>query len=472
VSNLCSALLGEPRSLINACWHDAFQLTNEQIQAVQLAGARKRFASLRPGLAVLDKLATVQGIDKIAVLDDIAPLLFAHTVYKSYAMTNLERCRFDRLTRWLDGLTTIDLSEVDSSGIKTIDDWIDHLDRTTTLRVFHTSGTTGKLGFIPRTEQEWRDNMKLMANIVRDHFGPRSGADLLAEHRPVISPTYRYGASAAQRGMELNAEMIGGGGENVLFMYQDARFSADLASLAGRLRAAEARGEQGAVEISPELRRRGQELTRLAAERPQQLRRFIDIAAKKFGKQDVFIGAVWSILWDWAKPGLAGGTKNVFGAGSVLFTGGGTKGKVMPDNFREQCLEFIGIDRCYEMYAMSEMMSCCMRCHRGNYHIPPVIVPFVFDPATGQPLPRRDPQVGRFAALDLLPDTYWAGLVTGDEVTVAGWSEPCGCGRLGPYLLPEIRRYGVSEGGDDRIICAGAPEAHDEAMEFLAELSQ
>jgi hypothetical protein len=79
---------------------------------------------------------------------------------------------------------------------------------------------------------------------------------------------------------------------------------------------------------------------------------------------------------------------------------------------------------------------------------------------------------GRFASLDLLPSTYWAGLVTGDEITLHGYEKPCKCGRSGPYLLAAIRRYSEKEGGDDKVICAGAPAAHDEALNFLTELSE
>jgi hypothetical protein len=117
-------------------------------------------------------------------------------------------------------------------------------------------------------------------------------------------------------------------------------------------------------------------------------------------------------------------------------------------------------------------MSICWRCERGVYHLPPTLVPFVLDPATGRALPRKDGVTGRFAAFDLMLDTYWSGLVTGDEVTMGGWDEPCGCGRLSTFVLPTIRRYGDLEGGDDRVVCSGAPEAHDRASEFLASLSE
>jgi hypothetical protein len=87
-------------------------------------------------------------------------------------------------------------------------------------------------------------------------------------------------------------------------------------------------------------------------------------------------------------------------------------------------------------------------------------------------LPRTGDQTGRFAFLDLLPETFWGGFISGDEVTLSGFDNTCPCGRQGPYLLPEIRRYSAKEGGDDKINCAGAPEAHDKAMEYLINASR
>jgi hypothetical protein len=464
-------LLADPTSFHDARYDDAFRLTREQIERLHLEGARKRFRELRPAISVLDRLAREQGIDAIDTIDDVAPLLFPHTVYKSYPISYLERARFDKLTRWLDGLTTTDLSHVDADGVQAIDDWLDLLDAKTPLTVAHTSGTTGKLSFVPRTKLQWRQTIIHSATIIRDWWGPGIGPDILRDGMPIIIPGYRHGAAAQQRGNDIQIELYAGGEENALFMYPNARFSADVASLAGRLRAAEARGEAGMIEIPPILLERRAALIELEKRRPDDTKHFFDEAQRRFGGKDVYVTAMWAILYDWAEEGLKRGIKGIFGPKSVLLTGGGKKGKDMPDNWRERALEFLGFGNFYEMYATSEMMGICIMCERGNYHIPPIIVPFLLDPATGRPLPRKDGTTGRFAGLDLMPQTYWAGLVTGDEVTISGWETGCDCGRTGPYVMPAIRRYSEKEGGDDRIVCAGAPEAHDRALEFLAELS-
>lgn len=472
MTDLYSQLLQDPAALIGACYDEAFRLTPEQWAAIQLQGARQRFAQLRPRLALLDRLASEQGIDAIHSLDDVAPLLFAHTVYKSYPLSWLERGEFAKLTRWLDGLTTEDLSQVDTRDVHLIDDWIDRLDATTALRVFHTSGTTGKLSFIPRTDQEWRQNIELSANRIRDWRGPNSGPDLMQEQRPLLAPTYRRGASAAARGSGYQVEMYAGGEHNALFMYPDSRFSADVASLSGRMAAAQAQGELGQLQISPALLAKRDELVQVERERGQQLKTFFNQAVERFAGRDIYTGAVWTILYETAVEGLARGARQVFGRNSVLHTGGGKKGKDMPDNWRDQLVDFLGFDNFYEFYGCSEQMGFCLRCDHGNYHIPVTTIAFLLDPTSGKPLPRVDGLTGRFASLDLLPSTYWAGLVTGDEVTLNGLQTPCACGRCGPFLLPQIRRYSEQEGGDDKVICAGAPSAHDQALSFLNQVGE
>jgi hypothetical protein len=467
MSPLAEALMRDPLSFLDAHYNEGFALTAEELDEVHLAGLKKRFGELGPRLPALAKLAADQGIEQIATIDDAALILFPHTVYKSYPLSFLERAQFDRLTKWLGGLTTIDLSKVDTAGVQTIDDWITRVEEATEINLIHTFGTTGKLSFLPRTKGQSRITATLNAHCIRDWDGANSGPDILVNHMPLISPSYRHGASAIVRGMRLMANIYAGGFDNALFLYPDAHFSADVASLAGRLRAAEQRGEAGQIELPPALLARRDEFAASEKRRTHDMDRFFDEASRRFGGQDVFLFAVWPILFEWAEEGLRRGMKGIFGKNSILTTGGGSKGKVLPPDYKQTIFEFLGFERHFEFFGMSELMASAPRCPEGHFHFPPVIVPYALDPASGRPLPRSGRQTGRLALMDLLPDSYWGGLVSGDEVTLAGFDEPCACGRRGPYLESGIRRFSEAQGGDDKINCAGAPEAHDRAVDFL-----
>lgn len=52
------------------------------------------------------------------------------------------------------------------------------------------------------------------------------------------------------------------------------------------------------------------------------------------------------------------------------------------------------------------------------------------------------------------------------------WDGGCGCGRHSAYVGPKIQRFSEKNGtGDDKISCAGAPDAHEKAMSYLAQLT-
>ena len=96
MTSLSAQLRADPTSFVEAPYDEAFNFSREELDEIHLHGLQKRFNELRPRLAVLDALAKEQGIEQINHVDDAVPLLFPHTVYKSYPLSLLERSRFDR----------------------------------------------------------------------------------------------------------------------------------------------------------------------------------------------------------------------------------------------------------------------------------------------------------------------------------------------------------------------------------------
>ena len=115
-----------------------------------------RFEQQRDRIPTLSKLADRQGITSISEIDDVLPLLFEHTIYKSYPTYLLEKGQFDKLTTWLNRLTPYDLSGVDASGCDSIHSWLDLLCAETELDPITSSGTTGTMSFTPRDKSDWR----------------------------------------------------------------------------------------------------------------------------------------------------------------------------------------------------------------------------------------------------------------------------------------------------------------------------
>jgi hypothetical protein len=162
---------------------------------------------------------------------------------------------------------------------------------------------------------------------------------------------------------------------------------------------------------------------------------------------------------------LSRGLRSVFAPGSIVHTGGGAKGIVLPDDWEKQVQEFAGVPKLINSYGMSELMAHNYLCGFDRYHFQPWLIPYVLDPDTGIPLPRQGVQTGRAAFFDLAASTYWGGFVSGDEVSI-DWA-PCKCGRTTPHIAKTLQRYGDKRGGDDKISCAAADEAHSSAADFL-----
>ena len=442
-------------------------MSKEDQATYQLAGLKHRFNELRDRIPYLKKLADREGIDEITSLEDIVPLLLEHTVYKSYPASLIEKSNFRAINTWLGKLTTVDLSQIDVSHCDSIDSWIDTMDTQSDLVIHHSSGTSGTVSLFPKSRKEFDAFSKHWPLRFQKFGEPRP--DDIQPQAHVISPTYRSGGSAHFRILDKYFERVAHGDPAFMHTAFEGRMSADILYLAGRMRAAKARGDLDRLEIPPNLLARLDEFETGASERAGRMGEFLnDITSKLAGKR-VFMGSAPTYLLPMAKNGLAEGKSAVFASDSVIGTGGGAKGIVLPDDWKETVLAFTGGKRLSINYGMTELQTPNMMCENGNYHAAPTLIPFILDPNTSRPLPRTGTVTGRMAFFDLVPDTHWGGFISGDEVTIT-WDAPCGCGRTGHYFAPTIGRYSDQQGGDDKISCAASAEAHEEAMEFLSEM--
>ena len=439
----------------------------EHVTAMQLAALQFRFRDLRDKIPILTKLAERQDIREISVLDDILPLLFEHTAFKSYPTALIDRKDFGQLNRWLGKLTTHDLSRVDVSRCQGLDDWFKVLDEQTPLMVCHSSGTTGTFSILPWSKSEWDKHGQIFCALAFQTFG--EAADCRTWRGiDVIYPYFRSGSMAHMRNNDMVVKWIAQREERFHCAIRE-RVSSDVMYLAGRIRASKARGQSGHLRVDPELLGRKQQYDNLLAELPKYIDRFFDEVIKKLAGKQVYMMSTWNIVYNLAKSGLDRGLRNVFAPNSIIVSGGGGKGMTPPADWKERTLEFTGAKRIMGGYSMSEVLLDAMKCERDHNHLNPWSIPFVLDPDTSKPLPRNGVQTGRAAFFDLTADTRWGGFITGDEVSLH-WDADCLCGRKTPYIEDNIGRYSEKRGGDDKITCAATEDAHREAMEYLSDL--
>ena len=440
------------------------------VEAFQLAAVRQRFEELRPKVAALASQADDAGITAIGTLADVVPLLFQHTTYKSYPASLIDKGRFDLLTRWLTEVTSLDLSGVDTSACQGIDDWLEALEQQSALMPFHTSGTSGKLSFFPRTKTE--ATLFFQAYLKKfQGFGGKPGFELGygGLRLPVILPVPRGGRYVSQRLAAFLRDNLAPTPDQC-YTLTEGTLSADLVALSGRVRTAQAKGDLSTIQLTDGMRAAFKRYLDELERRPEETAAFIATMVEGLKGQRVFMMGQANYLYQSGLDAAERGISNVFSPDSLLTMGGGGKGLItLPPDWSDQVKNFTGIENMIVSYGMSEITGTMSRCEDGYFHLPPYFIAYLLDPEARAMLPRTGQQTGRFACMDLLPFSYWGGIVSGDKVTIE-WDRQCPCGRTSAHIHDTITRYSEAVTGDDKVTCAATVDNTDMALKQLLSL--
>ena len=112
-----------------------------------------RFQELRQQVPVLKQRADDEGITEIARREDMIPLLFPHTTYKSYPESLIAKGQWAQLNRWLDSLSAHRVEGVDVSDVVDVDGYIDALEAVGHLEGCRSWKRFGE-GHVRRTDDE------------------------------------------------------------------------------------------------------------------------------------------------------------------------------------------------------------------------------------------------------------------------------------------------------------------------------
>jgi hypothetical protein len=463
-----SDLYADPANFNKMSTADLYALDYDEVAKLQLHHFKNRFRELRGKISALDRLADDVGVDEVTSLDDLAPLAFPHTIYKSYSVSSVDKGRFDLLTKWLQSLTSHDLSKVDLTGCDNLDEWMARIEAASPVRPVTSSGTSGKISVFPRSTNE---EVYFLENTIRllDAYPGERTVDFRSGTIPIFNPwPARRGRHNLPITFRLMRDLIFSGREDMIITLDNKFMGAESLWLAGKLRRADTLGEKLVLTPREELLRES------LAVSPKDDEALWDqciekaVVAQK-GKTIILFG-VWIQLYQLATACQKRGVKIEWAPDSVLMTGGGTKGFSFPDGWKDLVDETFGQwfpPR--QMYGTSETTAAMIECTaKSHLHPLPWGIQHVVDPDTGQVLPRTGVQRGRLLIFDTLAESYWSGTATGDEVTVH-WDGGCECGRKGPYFDNNIQRLSDTRGGDDKITCARTPQAFERLEEFLAQ---
>ncbi len=430
---------------------DRFTHSAAELRDTQIAAMDERFQERRDRIKLLARRAEDAGTTHIASLDDMVPLLFPHTAYKSYPESFLIEQKWDRLIKWLGTISPHEIVPIETDDITDIDEWIARLEANANY-ISCSSGTTGKSAMLIASEKDM-DWSRLDTVGV---FAWGSGVEPAQDRRvmglaPVASvPKNRiigeaqlaaFGDPARPRFSYPVSPMTVGALTSMVVMRKKM---ADGTAMPDEIAAFEATSKARAAEMDAAVG--------IAA-----------AALVEYRAEKLMISGMWNSLYQVAKAVRdMGYSAKDFHPDNCIYVGGGLKRAQLPEDYQAFVHETFNIPegRHFQNYSMQELNSGMPKCRDGGrYHVPPWIVPFVLNQA-GDALVEHDGTgevEGRAAFYDLSLDGRWGGVISGDRISLD--YAPCACGNAGPSIRDNIARYADLQ-GDDKIGCAGTVDAY------------
>jgi hypothetical protein len=233
----------------HATSEEVFAIDPVDVARMQLRWIQRRYEELRPRIRVLDSVAGDIGITNIESFNDVIPLCLPHTIYKSYSLSSVEQGRWDRMTEWLSGLTTEDLSGLDLGTASSLETWLDVVEAASRLRPLVSSGTTGKVSFFPRSTIEM-DTLLHATLQTFSGYGSEPDTGLARGDADMFSPLpMATGRQTLPRVFAMFRDYCYAGDGSRIHTRGRGHWDADMLWLSGRLRGAQARGEE--LELTP-----------------------------------------------------------------------------------------------------------------------------------------------------------------------------------------------------------------------------
>jgi len=408
-----------------------------------------RFRERRAQVPVLAQRAGDEGITAIRTYEDMVPLLFPHTTYKSYPETLVSKGMWAQLNKWLDSLS-VHRVDVDVTGVDDVDGWVERLEGAGHL-VTGSSGTSGKASFLNKSPADRDASLEDFIRCLADlglppqqvwHViptGPETGVRSHLVMRDLLVRNYGRPDAIAIPPAKVSSGHY--------------RYMARLAAMRRAMADGTARPDDLAAFEAESVQRQQQNEERL---------RYLAGQVLAHREDPMLFSAMFASLYRLVEIlRELGASPGDVTAQNALTTGGGLKGMTLPPDYREQCFAMLHIapERFLHYYSMQELNVRMPKCpEAGRYHVPAALHLFVLDKAGEALVPQSDGQAeGRAAFFDFTVDGRWGGTISGDKIMAE--FRRCRCGRPGPTIVDEISRYADLPDGD-KITCAGTMDAY------------
>ncbi len=431
---------------------DRFDYSAAEVRALQVEALDERIQERKTCIKLLAHRANEAGTSKITSVEDIVPLLFPHTAYKSYPESFLIEERWDRLTKWLGTVSPYPIEGVDLEGIADIDEWIERL-AAKGYFISCSSGTTSKSAMLIASQQDMDWSKLDTVGVFSWGSGLQPAQDrMMVGCAPVATVPKNLTIGAAQTAAFSNPEWP-------RWNYPVPPITVGSLTKMVVMRKKMSDGTARPDEIAA--------FESTSAERQKVLDDAIGLTADAIianRDKKLMVSGLWSGLYAVAKAVRDKGySAKDFNPDNCIYVGGGLKRALLPNDYQEFVHGTFNIPdgRHFQNYSMQELNSGMPKCRDGGrYHVPPWIVPMILNKEGDALLPfdiNGGEVEGRAAFFDLSLDGRWGGVITGDKISLD--YSPCACGNKGPSIRDNITRFADLE-GDDKIGCAGTIDAY------------
>ena len=420
------------------------------LREAQIRAMNERFQERKGQIKLVGHRAREAGIAEVRSHEEVVKLLLPHTTYKSYPENWLAQGRWDRMSRWLDTVSTHRVPADRVSDADGVDDWIAKL-ADSGFFVSCSSGTTGKSAMLvaSRQDMDWCRKEAVAA------YSWGSGVKPAQDRRIFGMAAVAHVPRNLATGEAYTAALQDPHYER--FAYPVPPITVGALTQMVVLRKSIADGTAKPADIAA--------FEEISAARQKAVDEAVGITAQavvEARRSRLHVTGLWAGLYNVAKAVREMGySAKDFHPENSIYVGGGLKRAKLPEDYREFVYETFNIqpERNYQNYSMQELHSGMPRCRAGGrYHVPPWIVPLILDKAGDNLLPATGGEYeGRAAFFDLSLDGRWGGVISGDRISID--FSPCGCGSKGPSIRDNIVRYADLE-GDDKIGCAGTVDAY------------
>jgi hypothetical protein len=429
---------------------DRYNIPFADLRAPQIEAMNERFQERRTQIKLLAHRASEAGITAVRNHEDVVKLLLPHTAYKSYPESWLIGKRWDRLSKWLDTVSTHRVPVGAVADAADIDGWIEKL-ADNGFFVSCSSGTTGKSAMLvaSRQDMDWCRKEAIAA------YSWGSGVKPARDRRMFGMAAVAHVARNLATGEAYIAALQDPNYERFAYPVPPITVGGLTQMVVLRKAIAEGTAKPGDIAAFEET----------SAARQKAVDEAVGITARAVveARHDkLHVTGLWAGLYNVAKAVRdMGYSAKDFHPENSIYVGGGLKRAKLPDDYREFVYETFNVrpERNYQNYSMQELHSGMPRCLQGGrYHVPPWVVPLILDKAGDNLLPMTGSEYeGRAAFFDLSIDGRWGGVISGDKVSID--FGPCACGSKGASIRDNIVRYADLE-GDDKIGCAGTVDAY------------